>query len=316
MNPRRLLFTCSLAALSLAQTPALSPRPAQAAPAADTPAVAVVRAFIAGRFARDRHAAYVLLSAETRRQLPYAEFAAGHWLSVDPYAEGMTPPLTAVSLLFTDTHNGAGYQFSVLGAVPGAANVVRVTAKMTGPGTRPSDDYSLVCDIATVAGDEENALRLDLMASYRQTAPGDFAAMREAAVKEPSRANLRKLAVAIWAFAQDHDEHYPDAARWMDEIHPYLKSETVFHDPAAPAGEKWSYAFNRRLSGVSAEALVSPPDTVLVFESASGSKNASDTGQSVPRPGWHKGGTDYALADGHIKWFRDGTKPSYRSSGK
>ncbi len=313
MNVRRWLMTLPLAALALARMPALV---GAAPPNADTPAEAVVRAFLADRAAGKYGAAYALLSAETRRRLSYAEFAAGRWLAVDPHAEGMTPPLTAVSLLFTDTQGEAGYQFSVLGAAPGATDVVRVAVMMAGPGTHSSKDYSLVCHIATVADDERNALRLDLTESYRQTSPDDLAAMREAAAKEPSRANLRKLAVAIWAFAQDHDEHYPDADRWMDEISPYLKSEAIFHDPVTPAAQKWSYAFNRRLSGISADALASPSNTVLVFESVSGTKNASDTGQSVPRPGRHGGGTDYALADGHVKWFADGTKLSYNLSGK
>ncbi len=54
----------------------------------------------------------------------------------------------------------------------------------------------------------------------------------------------------------------------------------------------------------------------LLFESTAGVKNAADTGDSVPMPGRHNGGTDYALADGHVKWEADGAKPSFLLTGK
>ncbi len=54
-----------------------------------------------------------------------------------------------------------------------------------------------------------------------------------------------------------------------------------------------------------------PAATVLLFETATNAKNAADTGDSIPRPGWHSGGTDYAFADGHVKWFHDKDRPSF-----
>jgi len=73
---------------------------------------------------------------------------------------------------------------------------------------------------------------------------------------------------------------------------------------------------NANLSGKSIVQLDDPTKTVMFFESVSGAKNASDTGQSVPRPGRYSGTTDYAFADGHVKRFPDGTKVSYRLDGK
>jgi len=56
---------------------------------------------------------------------------------------------------------------------------------------------------------------------------------------------------------------------------------------------------------------------VLLFESTDGKKNASDRGESLPRPGRHNGGTDYALADGYVKWVSDtAPKPSFLITGK
>ncbi len=63
--------------------------------------------------------------------------------------------------------------------------------------------------------------------------------------------------------------------------------------------------------------LESPAATVLLFESTDGKKNASDRGESLPSPGRHNGGTDYALADGYVKWVSDtAPKPSFLITGK
>ena len=131
-----------------------------------------------------------------------------------------------------------------------------------------------------------------------------------------SEANLRQIGLGIEQYIENHHERYPDAAHWMDEIIPYLvpaqvtgaarqqRIAALFHDPSAPAGQMWSYAYNRALSGLSLAKDDSPALTVAVFESTQGVRNANDGGQSVPSPGWHSGGSDFLFADTHVKWVR------------
>ena len=93
---------------------------------------------------------------------------------------------------------------------------------------------------------------------------------------------------------------------------PYVKDKSFFHDPSAPASQAYSYAYNRNLSHQGLAVVMYPSSLVVLFESTKGVKNASDIGESVPHPGRHEGGTDYAYADGSAKWVPDGKKQSYK----
>ncbi len=292
----------------------------------DTPAVAAVRQFLADRAAGHWDAAYQRLSADTHQTISAAEFAKGR----TPYVSdtrGASPAFIGVASLFLDTHNTQHYTFTVLGPDPAAPGgvLVRAASSAKAPAT---------LRIATVTGPGTPAPRLDFFGSLKRTDPMQFARSNENAKRATSQSNLKQLSLGIIQYAFDHDNHLPDADTWVDEILPYVKDKTLFRDPSAPAGEEYSYAFNRALSG----AVLDTPDpqgfvinsvrssdggnkapaasTVMLFESTAGVKNASDTGQSVPKPGRHLGGTDYAFADGHVRWLPDGTLPSFALTGK
>jgi RNA polymerase sigma factor (sigma-70 family) len=121
-----------------------------------------------------------------------------------------------------------------------------------------------------------------------------------------SISNLKLLALAIIMYAADHQDTYPHANKWVDEVAPYAHGsiEALMRDPSAPT-LKYGYAFNAKLSGVGLNTLPNPAYTVLVFESTLGVRNASDAGESVPHPGRHLSGTDFAYAEGHVKWHSD-----------
>ena len=134
--------------------------------------------------------------------------------------------------LIADTHNQSGYRFTVRGPAPGTPNIVLVSA-------HPPGEEPVVIKIATVpdAG-QGGALRIDLNATL--DADPDFVHARDQARMIASQSNLGRISLSILQYCQDHDEKYPDAARWVDEIMPYVKNKAVFRDPSAPAGEQWS----------------------------------------------------------------------------
>ena len=285
-------------------------------PAPDTPAVAAVRQFVAARMAGQVEPAYALLSATSQAQFPkdqidqFVVYVQSGNFSHD--AQSSPASLKPLVALLMDYRNVLHFKFRVLSASPADPSVVLVRDFQVGS----LPDSAKVLNICTITDTAANGVvRLDIQKTMVRAAPFVMQGITNAQ-RAISSSNLKQLSLAIVQYAQDNDLKLPDADKWVDEIMPYVKSEAVFRDPSAPAGEKWSYAFNRNLSGVSLAKLDIPATTVMLFESNSGVKNANDTGESIPVPGHHEGGTDYALADGHVKWFADGTKLSFLLSGK
>ena len=307
------IFTSLAAALLASLFLAFLPLPFAAAkstaPIAANPSVAAVQQYLDARAAGQTERAYALLSPATQKMLPLSQQQEMMKQITAPGVLATLPPgLLPVIALFADFHDTLHFKFRVLGPSP---DVTVVLVRAYQVGTPLSTIKTL--QVATVQDpDAGGAWRLDGQKTVDLTAP----AARKNAEKTTSLSNLKQIALGVIQYTQDHDERLPDAASWVDEVMPYIKSEAVFHDPAAPDSEKWSYAFNSTLSHISLAQLDAPAQTAMLFESTLGVKNAADTGQSVPLPGRHSGGTDYALADGHVKWLPDNTKLSYQLSGK
>jgi len=143
---------------------------------------------------------------------------------------------------------------------------------------------------------------------------------RAEAVKMVSLSNLRQIGLVVVVYAQEHGGRLPDADRWVDEIAPTLAHggekalRSLLWDQATPPTQPYGYAFNRSLSGVNLATLKDPSQVVMVFESTLDRRNAADTGQSVPSPGRHGGGTHYVFADGRARWIPDGTEVSFSAA--
>ena len=302
----RPLSALTLLALSCALQAAPA-KPAAPAPVPDTPAVAAVRLYVADHLAGQEDKAYALLSENTQAMFPAAqrEQVAKSVTSPD-MLKSLPPAVLPVLALFADIHDTLHFKFRVLGPSPDDPTLVLVRTYQVG--TPPSTVK--VLRVVTVAdAGAAGSVRVDAEKTMLLAAP-EMAKMRANAQTASSESNLKQLGLAILEYVQDHNETMPDADRWVDEIMPYAKSEALFRDPSAPSGERWSYAFNKNLSGIKLADLISPATTVILFESTLGTKNATDTGESVPKPGRHNGGTDYAFSDGHVKWLSDATTPA------
>ena len=127
--------------------------------------------------------------------------------------------------------------------------------------------------------------------------------------------NLKQIGLALTQYAQDHNERFPNAAHWMDALSPYLKDKTVFFNPFRPGSRRYGYALNRNCSGKSLTAFAAPAETVIAFDSILGTRNASDTGQSLRATTLLRledvPGSSYLFVDGHVKWFHKSYLPSF-----
>lgn len=115
--------------------------------------------------------------------------------------------------------------------------------------------------------------------------------------------NLKQIMLGILSYAQDHDEVLPHADRWCGEIMPYMRNEEVLKCPAAP-DLACGYAFNAALSWVPLAKIEKPSETIVLFDSSLGTRNASGDPAAVPKPGRHNDGNNAAYVDGHAKWLQ------------
>ena len=295
--------------------------PASGDKAAESPPD-VVRAYLAARARHDSAGQYAFLSAKDQSEVPFTQFDTQFAGEKDPLAhavqDGMSLPLAAVTLFFMDSRGLSGYQFSVAGPDPTDPRTVLVRALPS----HAAPGKALLLKIVTTPG--AGGGRLELLPSYQKTNAHDFGVMREHARGMTSLSNLRQIGLALTMYAESNEGRLPDADGWVDALLPQwsdvkdkgFHAEALFRDPTAPGEEPWNYAFNRALSGARLADLKDPSATVMVFESTAGVKNASDKGQSLPRPGRHTGGDYFVFADGHAKWLADGAKPSFLLTSK
>ncbi len=317
-----LLLAPAAAAKPVLHKPAAS-RPAPAA-AATNPAVALVQRFLdlrAGGRMAEAYSLFFVADQKKMTQTPEDAAASEKILQDDALWDkitaGLPKPAVAYMCLFSDSKNLLKSRFRVLGATQADPRTVRVRFYRLG---KPLTDIAVMHLVTRPDPDAGNALRINGRLSNSIAFNADDDRMQPA--QAVSRDNLSTLALAVLKYTFAHNYHYPDADRWMDEIMPYVKQiepdateANLYHDPAAPDGQTWSYAFNRNLSGKTFSGVKAHDKVVLLFESNLDTKNASDEGQSRPAPGWHGGGTDYAAASGDIAWVKDGTLWTFSPDG-
>lgn len=123
---------------------------------------------------------------------------------------------------------------------------------------------------------------------WKQVSPQDAESQRAAA--QACFANQKQVAVALMMYTQDYDETYPrKATSYKAQIMPYVKNQQVFHCPL-DAPNVVSYTFNPNLAGMTIVSIVSPSQTVLLYE-----------GKNMQMNFRHEGRAIVAYADGHVK---------------
>lgn len=147
-----------------------------------------------------------------------------------------------------------------------------------------------------------------------------FAKAREKARQITCLTNLKQIGIAAQMYAQDNDQTLPPAGQWSDTLQPFLGHRTeerpLFHCPAVPESAAYGYAYNSRVAGKSVLHIASPDSTLLVYDSTTWTKNASDPGTSLPPDGRHNNGNNVSFADGHARWLRADVAPGTAASSR
>ena len=183
-----------------------------------------------------------------------------------------------------------------------------------------------------------------------------FARARENARRSSCSSNLKQIALGVQQYIQDYDERYPNlqlataptpGIGWALATQPYLKSEQIFQCPSDSAATPDAatidlrseqpgfsdYYANYNLanndgSGISQAALDYTTNTVANGEDTGATSRASAnkptgglaTGTGTAAAARHLEGSNYAFADGHVKWLRPekvllGNAPTLCGSG-
>ncbi|MES2465405.1 MAG: DUF1559 domain-containing protein [Armatimonadota bacterium] len=138
-----------------------------------------------------------------------------------------------------------------------------------------------------------------------------FAQAREKARQSTCASNLKQISIQMLGYTQDYDDKFPPDARWMDSLEPFRgnSGELPYHCPsvtAASAPDIYGYAYNRNAAAKPNSKTADPRVKMLVYDSSTLTRSASDPGTSRPTEGRHSKGSNVAFFDGHVKWFRVG----------
>jgi prepilin-type processing-associated H-X9-DG protein len=135
-----------------------------------------------------------------------------------------------------------------------------------------------------------------------------FLFARQKGISRRCQSNLRLLNVSLTMYMRDYDETVFPTADWA-LLRPYLKSPSISHCPNA----RYGYALNRYLIGASSAGVADWnaidsrtrrwKTAATFYDSAADSAYATDGGESWMQPGRHRGGSNVAFFDGHVRWM-------------
>ena len=110
---------------------------------------------------------------------------------------------------------------------------------------------------------------------------------------------LKQLGLAARMYANDHQDKFPKAETWSDDIRDFVGSAKVFKAGNDPSPSPCSYAYNEKLSGMDVSKI--DPRTVLFFETENGKWNGSGGSELMLRSPRAGGPYVIGLADGSVQ---------------
>lgn len=156
-----------------------------------------------------------------------------------------------------------------------------------------------------------------------------FARARENARRASCQSNLKQISLGIKQYLQDYDEQYPIETvttsdpniGWAGTIQPYVKSEQIFQCPSSTTSPPTQatltgstgrlndpnftdYYYNYNLGNQKESVLQYSSNTVMLGEGVGGPASYYRWSEDDPGGIRHFDGSNYAFADGHVKWFK------------
>ncbi len=151
-----------------------------------------------------------------------------------------------------------------------------------------------------------------------------FARAREKARQSSCLSNVKQLALSVHMYTQDYDECLPGyiyasgtnpRLYWFDVLAPYIKNQQILTCPSAanvtPTGYGWNFRWisygwvETPQSCTAMGAIAFPAETVLLADSNQYYvRGPGTTLTSYWPPARHNDGANFALADGHAKWYQ------------
>lgn len=128
--------------------------------------------------------------------------------------------------------------------------------------------------------------------------------------KKHSLSNLKQIALGHAMYMEEFDGFGPNPATWMDQLMPYVKTDTVFKCPfKGRLDGEFGYAYFRDLARIRLSAVGKPEEVVLAFESSDLHWNANGGFERLPSKSIHDDGTVvYAFLDTHVRAFKQPPK--------
>ena len=109
---------------------------------------------------------------------------------------------------------------------------------------------------------------------------------------------MKLLDIAALTYAADHNDRFPDAANWEQELRPYL--DPYVHDftlPSVPGQQSHRIALYKNVAGRKLNDFADPSGMALFFESTAQGPNAADNLETLPPDGQS---IAVAFAMGHV----------------
>lgn len=116
--------------------------------------------------------------------------------------------------------------------------------------------------------------------------------------------NMRQLSMAAHIYADSHQDHFPAASNWCDELKESVgNSANVYKCPAGNSTARCNYSYNSRVAGLDVKNV--NPQTVLFFESSDGWNLSGGVETLLNEPRHRSRGRKQvitvAFADGHVE---------------